>query len=220
MQYYIYQITNLINKKIYIGCHKTNNWDDGYMGSSKFLLNDIAIFGINSFKKEILYVFKSEKKMFEKEAELVNESFILRDDTYNICVGGHGGWYGRNEKRNWLWKNDEEWKNKYSKSLSNAQSKLKRSAESNEKRSITLKKHWKTNLHNRIGTIPWNKNQKGSQIAWNKNIKMPTIQCPHCHKIGSVSNMKRWHFNNCKINYDRNVSENDRHSGSQQILPV
>ena len=27
--------------------------------------------------------------------------------------------------------------------------------------------------------------------------KQPTIQCPHCGLIGSVSNLKRWHFDNC-----------------------
>jgi len=26
----------------------------------------------------------------------------------------------------------------------------------------------------------------------------PTIECPHCSKNGSVNNMKRWHFDNCK----------------------
>ena len=24
-------------------------------------------------------------------------------------------------------------------------------------------------------------------------------ECPHCHFIGSKSNMIRWHFDNCKI---------------------
>ena len=31
-----------------------------------------------------------------------------------------------------------------------------------------------------------------------KNLLQKTIECPFCNKIGSVSNMKRWHFNNCK----------------------
>lgn len=28
--------------------------------------------------------------------------------------------------------------------------------------------------------------------------KMPKFQCPHCSKCGKISNMKRWHFDNCK----------------------
>ena len=31
-----------------------------------------------------------------------------------------------------------------------------------------------------------------------KGIEHKKIQCPFCDKVGSVSNMKRWHFNNCK----------------------
>lgn len=26
------------------------------------------------------------------------------------------------------------------------------------------------------------------------------IECPHCQKQGNISNMKRWHFDNCKLN--------------------
>lgn len=25
------------------------------------------------------------------------------------------------------------------------------------------------------------------------------VTCPHCNKIGNISNMKRWHFDNCKL---------------------
>ena len=24
-------------------------------------------------------------------------------------------------------------------------------------------------------------------------------ECPHCHKIGAINQLKRWHFNNCKL---------------------
>lgn len=31
----------------------------------------------------------------------------------------------------------------------------------------------------------------------------PIVTCPHCGKIGDNSNMKRWHFNNCKKKNDK-----------------
>jgi len=31
-----------------------------------------------------------------------------------------------------------------------------------------------------------------------KGKPRPTQECPHCGKVGSVGNMSRWHFDNCK----------------------
>lgn len=92
MPYIVYQITNLLNSKIYIGVHKISdpNIDDGYMGSSKYLTNAIRKNGAHNFKKEILHSFDNEKLAYDKEAELVTEDFIKRSDTYNIKPGGYG----------------------------------------------------------------------------------------------------------------------------------
>ena len=91
MFYTIYRITNRISGKQYIGKHQTEDLDDGYMGSGKRITQAIAKYGIESFKKEILYVLSTEQEMNAKEAELVTEEFCLREDTYNLCVGGGGG---------------------------------------------------------------------------------------------------------------------------------
>lgn len=91
MLYTIYQITNNLDGKIYIGKHQTKRLDDGYMGSGKLLKRAIAKHGIESFRKEILFQFDNEADMNAKEAELVSEEFCLREDTYNLCPGGHGG---------------------------------------------------------------------------------------------------------------------------------
>lgn len=91
MKYTIYQITNLIDGKIYIGKHQTSNIEDNYMGSGKLLKRAQSKYGLENFKKEILYIFDSEDDMNNKEAELVTEEFCLREDTYNICPGGQGG---------------------------------------------------------------------------------------------------------------------------------
>jgi hypothetical protein len=88
----IYKTTNLLNGKIYIGKHMTSNKEDGYMGSGKLLKRAISKFGIENFKREILFECSSEKEMNEKEAEIVNEEFLKRNDVYNLCPGGKGGW--------------------------------------------------------------------------------------------------------------------------------
>jgi len=92
MFYTIYKITNLIDGKIYIGKHQTKDLNDGYMGSGKQLKRAQAKHGIENFKKEILFQFDNEADMNTKEAELVTEEFCLREDTYNLCPGGKGGW--------------------------------------------------------------------------------------------------------------------------------
>jgi len=79
--------------------HQTKDLNDGYMGSGKYLIHAIKKYGIENFEKEILYVFDNEQEMKDKEAELVNENFVSRKDTYNICVGGQGGWSYVNKER-------------------------------------------------------------------------------------------------------------------------
>ena len=91
MIYLIYKITNLLDNKVYIGAHATTDINDGYMGSGKYLKRAIVKYGIDNFKKEILFVFSNKNKMFAKEAEIVTEDFITTANTYNIKPGGSGG---------------------------------------------------------------------------------------------------------------------------------
>jgi hypothetical protein len=91
MFYTIYKITNKVNGKVYIGKHQTKDVDDGYMGSGKLIRRAIEKYGIENFEKEILFEFSTEEEMNTKEAELVTEEFCNREDTYNLCPGGHGG---------------------------------------------------------------------------------------------------------------------------------
>jgi hypothetical protein len=142
---FFYQIINTINSKIYIGKHQTNDIDDGYMGSGKNLKRAIKKYGIENFVKEVVYVFDSEEEMNYKEAELVTEEFCLREDTYNICVGGQGGFSHINLDENFR-KN----KNKKARRVTDSILKIKYGVENpsqidfvKQKLSIKMKERWR-----------------------------------------------------------------------------
>jgi hypothetical protein len=81
----------MVNNKIYIGCHKTKDINDDYMGSGLALRKDQDDIGIEFFHKEILEIFDNPIDMFDMESKLVDNNFVQRDDTYNLKEGGYGG---------------------------------------------------------------------------------------------------------------------------------
>jgi hypothetical protein len=93
MYYYVYQITNLSNGKIYVGKHKSakHPFENGYFGSGKQITAAIKKYGVDNFKKEVLCYCNDAHEMAVKESEIVTEDFVKRSDTYNMHKGGYGG---------------------------------------------------------------------------------------------------------------------------------
>lgn len=87
MHYIVYKISNKVNGKSYIGCHKTTDLNDGYMGSGLLIKRAIEKYGLENFEKEILFEFSNAEEMFEKEREMVE----IGPNSYNLNEGGHGG---------------------------------------------------------------------------------------------------------------------------------
>lgn len=89
--HYIYKTTNLLNGKYYIGMHSTNNLEDGYLGSGKYLKRSIKKYGKENFKIEILEFLNNRKELANKEKEIVNEELIKDSLCMNLKLGGVGG---------------------------------------------------------------------------------------------------------------------------------
>ena len=61
----IYKTTNLINGKIYVGMHSTDNLNDGYLGSGWILKQAIKKYGKENFKGEVLLVLSNRKLLYK-----------------------------------------------------------------------------------------------------------------------------------------------------------
>jgi hypothetical protein len=88
----IYQTTNLVNNKVYIGAHSTDDINDSYIGSGTNINRAIEKYGRESFTKTVLCVFKTPSEMFAKEKEIVTPEFLKKANVYNIVEGGYGGY--------------------------------------------------------------------------------------------------------------------------------
>ena len=86
--YILYQITNLVNGKIYIGKHKTKHLADKYFGSGTELKKDMKIMGAENFEMTVLCYLNNQEELDLLESLVVNSEFCAREDTYNIHTGG------------------------------------------------------------------------------------------------------------------------------------
>lgn len=91
--YLIYKIENTINGKHYIGQHQTDDVFDDYKGSGTYLHRAYEKYGIENFKKTILYDFDNFNDMNKKEKELVPLSSCTYNNSmsYNLKEGGSNG---------------------------------------------------------------------------------------------------------------------------------
>lgn len=209
---------------------------DDYLGSGKHLIRAIKKYGKENFIRETLHVFYTPEEAYSKEKELVNEAFILRKDVYNLKLGGNGGStiFMKNETKTkisnslkgrsggMLGKNNSpETKKRMSSSHSgekNAMYGKPKTKEVKQKISQSLqgRKQPEEIVRKRAESLKGKVSPlRGRNIPDETKEKMrtshlgktqPIIKCPHCNKNGGASNMKRWHFDNCKFKISASFS--------------
>jgi group I intron endonuclease len=201
---YVYETSNLITNKKYIGyCSKTPETSKSYLGSGSVLKTAIKKYGKENFQKIILKEFDNnlDARLYE-EFLIKKYNAINSTEYYNLTKGGSGG-FSENAKikqrsvetrkkisdSNKGRKVSEKTKNLLSKTLKGTKpwnTGIPRSTETKQKLSTALKGKSLSQQHK--------DNISKAQIGREYKISV----CPHCNKSGGVNVMQRWHFNNCK----------------------
>lgn len=90
--YIVYQTTNLVNNKYYIGYHEQIGTDfDGYFGSGDALRAAIKKYGSENFIRKTLSTHQSSNEAFVAEESAIGNKWNTDPLCYNKCPGGSGG---------------------------------------------------------------------------------------------------------------------------------
>ncbi len=205
MFYYLYQVTNKVNGKIYVGVHKTKDLGDGYMGSGKVIKLAIEKHGLENFVKVILESFEDQEAMYAREKEIVDEEFLARPDTYNLRRGGQGGFDYLNKyfpapfKGNRHSEEVRVFLREKAKNQKHSVETKKKISENNWAKTApeVQRKHSAEIAKSRIRTVE--ENLKISESLKGRSSPKRDVTCPWCNKVGKDNIMRRWHFDNCKI---------------------
>ena len=102
IKFIVYLTVNTVNRKIYVGVHKTNpKTFDGYIGCdvwhwSKTKLEApktafhkaVRKYGYDKFERITLGIFDTAEEAYFEESVIVDTKFVQRKDTYNVILGG------------------------------------------------------------------------------------------------------------------------------------
>jgi hypothetical protein len=149
-----------------------------YFGSSEYLTKKEQKSNISNFKYIVIETFKSRPLAEMGEHKMLTENNAANSELwYNKCNGFKSGNF------NMLGR--------------------KHSDESKKLISITqlnMSNETKTKLSESSKGKRKSENHKKNISVTMKGKKQIRVICPHCDKEGGISNMKRYHFDNCNRN--------------------
>ena len=190
--FYIYLITNNINKKTYVGQRKCPIDEipetDDYMASGVYLHEAYKKYGVENFSKEILAICHSKQTVNILEIAYIELYRSIGKAEYNIAKGGNNGdfcYFSEESKRkktesmkryyaNKIWTEEEKDKFRYWKGKKHTPEQVKRNSESHK----GLNRYPKTEEHRRKiaetlkGSIPGNKGMKMNKEFCDKQKKI------------------------------------------------
>jgi group I intron endonuclease len=203
--YTIYKSVNTKTGKVYIGFD--SNWPNRvriHKSASKKqdykFYRAIRKYGWDNFEWSVIYQSKDKQHTLKQmETYFINEYNSMKNG-YNSTLGGDGcfGMILSEEAKKKISQGNKIPKPQTAEHLKNRIESLKKNP--NAFRGMLGKTH-SPETKNKLSL-----SQKGISKTEQHKSKMPyqtlnktNIECPHCHKIGQYVNMKRWHFDKCKL---------------------
>ena len=196
MTIYLYLKTHNVTGLKYLG--KTIQDPYLYQGSGKRWKHHIKKHGYN-VTTEILFS-TDNKDEFKTYAKHISKTLNIVESLNfaNLCdEQGDGGYTSyTNERNKAISKKLKGRKNHWVKTGLNKNKVLAIDLETNQTVSITTEEFLNEKKYVGIGIRNKGKTYKKRKAYTRKNT---TSICPHCNKSGSTPNMKRYHFDNCKL---------------------
>ena len=202
--YTIYKSVNTKTGKVYIGfdsqwpnrvkIHKSASKKQDY----KFY-RAVRKYGWDNFEWSIIYQSKDKQHTLkEMETYFINEYDSFHNG-YNSTLGGEGtfGLILSEEARRTI-----SIKNKIPKPQTKEHIQKRADAQRGKKR-VPLTEEHKAKISKTAKGVskPFSEqHKKNLKCHDNNSIK---VSCPHCNRMGQLTNMKRWHFDNCKTQVQR-----------------
>ncbi len=87
----IYKTTCLETGKYYVGMHSTDDLDDGYLGSGRWLINSVKKYGKEKHVREIIEFVPTREQLRIREEQIVDQKMIDDDLCMNLDLGGQTG---------------------------------------------------------------------------------------------------------------------------------
>jgi len=206
MIYTIYKSVNKQTGQVYIGFD--SKWPNRQIvhksaskkGNSKFY-NAIRKYGWESFHWEVVYQSKDREHTLKIMEPFFIEQFDSFNKGYNLTLGGDGtfGHYVPESARQKISDTHR------GKTLSQNHIKIliekgkSLTGKNNPMYGKTLTEEHKRKISESTKGISkpiTDEHKKNLRCHSNNSTK---VSCPHCGKSGQLTNMKRWHFDKCKL---------------------